>query len=64
MDKIATFIYIVAAPTLAGCGAVAALVMGLSTIMLVSIIAAGFVVALPVAIVIAKNIKAMEKPRA
>jgi len=64
MDKIATFIYIVAAPTLGGIGAVAALVMGWSTTMLVSVIAAGFVIALPVAIMIAKNIRAMEKPHA
>jgi hypothetical protein len=57
MGKFATFIYIVAAPTLGGCGAVAALVMGTSTTVLVSAIAAGFIVALPVSIMIAKNIK-------
>ncbi len=49
--------YIVAAPTLAGVGAVAVLVYpGSTTTMLVAAIAAGFVVAIPIAWYVSKQI--------
>ncbi len=64
MTKFATFIYIVAAPTLAGIGAVIALVLGLSTKMLIACIVIGFVVALPVSFIIGKKVRELTKSQA
>ena len=57
MGKLALFIYIMAAPTLAGIGAVAVILMkDFSPMLLIAVVLAGFIAALPLAMVVSKKL--------
>ena len=62
INRLAIILYIMAAPTLAGAAVTAVLTMrGFTTQMLVGAAVAGFLVALPVAWLAAKNITAKRR---
>jgi hypothetical protein len=56
MGRLALLVYVIAAPTLAGILMVAALVAGISAKMMIVAICLGFVLAIPLAMIVGRKI--------